>query len=88
MQITPCAGRKPKQFFHAVYLTASRIAKGERGIWQRRYWEHTLRNDDNLRRRHVHYIHYPKNGHVRYATRLGSLPAVPEYGQFAQREMH
>jgi len=47
--------------------SASRIAKGERGIWQRRYWEHTLRNDDDLRR-HVDYIHYNpvKHGHVRY----------------------
>jgi putative transposase len=46
--------------------TASRVAKGERGIWQRRFWEHTLRNDDDLRR-HVDYIHYNpvKHGHVR-----------------------
>lgn len=47
--------------------SASRAAKGERGIWQRRYWEHTLRNDDDLRR-HVDYIHFNpvKHGHVRY----------------------
>ena len=47
--------------------SASRVAKGERGIWQRRFWEHTLRNDDDLRR-HVDYIHYNpvKHGHVRY----------------------
>ncbi|TWI05957.1 putative transposase [Luteimonas cucumeris] len=44
---------------------ASRIAKGERGIWQRRYWEHLVRHDDDLRR-HVDYIpHNPvKHGHV------------------------
>lgn len=48
------------------HRSASRVAKGERGIWQRRYWEHTLRNDDDLRR-HVDYIHYNpvKHGHVR-----------------------
>jgi putative transposase len=26
-------------------LTASRRAKGERGIWHRRYWEHLIRDD-------------------------------------------
>lgn len=34
----------------------SRAAKGERGIWQRRYWEHTIRDDDDFER-HVDYIH-------------------------------
>ena len=24
-----------------------RAAKGERGIWQRRYWEHTIRDEKN-----------------------------------------
>jgi len=37
--------------------SASRVAKGERGIWQRRYWEHTLRDEHDWRR-HVDYIHY------------------------------
>ena len=48
------------------HRSASRVAKGERDIWQRRYWEHTLRDDDDLRR-HVDYIHYNpvKHGHVR-----------------------
>jgi putative transposase len=30
--------------------------QGERGIWQRRYWEHTIR-DENDFARHVDYIH-------------------------------
>lgn len=44
----------------------SYIRKGERGIWQRRYWEHTLRDEDDFAR-HVEYIHYNpvKHGHVR-----------------------
>ena len=37
-------------------ISQSRAAKGERGIWQRRYWEHTIRDDDDFRR-HVDYIH-------------------------------
>jgi putative transposase len=46
--------------------SASRIGKGERGIWQRRFWEHGIRDEDDLRR-HVEYIHYNpvKHGHCR-----------------------
>lgn len=33
-----------------------RIARGERGIWQRRYWEHLIR-DENDFRAHVDYVH-------------------------------
>jgi putative transposase len=36
-------------------ISSSRASKGERGIWQRRYWEHTIR-DDNDFARHVDYI--------------------------------
>ena len=36
---------------------ASRVAKRERGIWQRRYWEHQIRDDADLAR-HVDYVHY------------------------------
>jgi REP-associated tyrosine transposase len=46
-------------------LSKSRASKGERGIWQRRYWEHTLR-DENDFAKHVDYIHFNpvKHGHV------------------------
>jgi putative transposase len=29
-------------------MNASRSTKGERGIWQRRYWEHTIRDDPDF----------------------------------------
>lgn len=35
----------------------SRLRKGERGIWQRRYWEHTIRDEADLHA-HIDYIHY------------------------------
>jgi REP-associated tyrosine transposase len=38
-------------------ISRSRAAKGERGIWQRRYWEHTLRNEQDFER-HADYIHF------------------------------
>ena len=39
--------------------------KRERGIWQRRYWEHQIRDDRDLQT-HVDYIHYNpvKHGYV------------------------
>lgn len=37
-------------------ISSSRVTRGERGIWQRRYWEHTIR-DENDFARHVDYIH-------------------------------
>ncbi len=46
--------------------SASRIKRGERGIWQRRYWEHVIRDEDDFER-HVDYIHCNpvKHGWVR-----------------------
>ena len=35
----------------------SRTAKGERGIWQRRFWEHLIRDERDFER-HVDYIHF------------------------------
>ncbi len=37
--------------------TASRARKAEQGVWQRRFWEHQIRDDGDFRR-HVDYIHY------------------------------
>jgi REP-associated tyrosine transposase len=36
--------------------SAVRAAKGERGIWQRRFWEHTIRDDRDYAA-HVDYVH-------------------------------
>jgi putative transposase len=35
----------------------SRQNKRERGVWQRRFWEHQIRDEKDLQR-HVDYIHY------------------------------
>ena len=45
-------------------VTESRRQKGERGVWQRRFWEHAIRNPSDLRN-HIDYIHYNpvKHGH-------------------------
>ena len=48
---------------------ASRVAKGERGLWQRRFWEHLVVDEDDLRR-HLDYIHINpvKHGRARRAA--------------------
>lgn len=35
----------------------SRLSRGEAAIWQRRFWEHTIRDETDLNR-HLDYIHY------------------------------
>jgi REP-associated tyrosine transposase len=37
-------------------ISGSRFARGERGIWQRRFWEHTMRDEGDFAR-HVDYVH-------------------------------
>jgi len=78
-------------------ITPARRHKRERGIWQRRYWEHWIRDDEDLAR-HVDYIHINpvKHSHVTASVdwpyssihryiRNGLLPAnwaVVELGAF------
>ena len=38
-------------------MTLSRQQKGEKAIWQRRFWEHQIRDDRDFIN-HVEYIHY------------------------------
>tara|TARA_R110000868_G_scaffold360413_3_gene622417 strand:+ start:237 stop:746 length:510 start_codon:yes stop_codon:yes gene_type:complete len=47
-------------------VAQSREKKRERGIWQRRFWEHSIRDEKDFIR-HVHYIHYNpvKHGYVK-----------------------
>ncbi len=53
-------------------LSDVRKRRGERGIWQRRFWEHLIRDDLDFQR-HVDYIHFNpvKHGHV---TRVADWP--------------
>ncbi len=55
-----------KAFFSRKYLRAggmsgeislSKIQKGEVGVWQRRFWEHTLRDEIDFNR-HLDYLHF------------------------------
>ncbi len=50
----------------SAVLSPSKTAKREKGIWQRRFWEHQIRDDADLQR-HVDYVHFNpvKHGLVR-----------------------
>jgi putative transposase len=70
----PTRWRRIKEEFTRAYLadggketppTPSRLRQGERGVWQRRYWEHTVRDEDDMKRC-VDYVHWnpKKHGYV------------------------
>ena len=49
-----------------------RMARGERGIWQRRFWEHLIRDEEDYRR-HMDYLHFNPVKHG-YVQRVGDWP--------------
>jgi putative transposase len=57
---------------HDAALSRSKMQRKESAVWQRRFWEHQIRDDLDLRR-HVDYIHFNpvKHGHV---ARVGDWP--------------
>jgi len=59
----------PRQLPKTESRNKSRLKKAERGIWQRRYWEHLIRNDKDFST-HMNYIHFNpvKHGHVKCAV--------------------
>ena len=55
-----------KSLFTKMYLNcggcdskrnSSRIKKGEAAVWQRRFWEHRIRDVNDLQK-HIDYVHY------------------------------
>ncbi|MCW9025076.1 MAG: transposase, partial [Gammaproteobacteria bacterium] len=47
------------------YISPIRMAAGERGIWQRHFWEHLIRDETDYKR-HIDYVHVNplKHGHI------------------------
>lgn len=58
-----CAAR----YCHPQRLSASRSRRKEAGLWQRRFWEHQIRDEVDYQR-HVDYIHWNpvKHGHAQH----------------------
>ena len=50
-------------------ISASRLKTGERGIWQRRFWKHAIRDERDYTN-HLDYIHYNpvKHGYCEHVT--------------------
>ncbi len=48
--------RFAKQIPITEYRSKVRIRKGERGLWQRRFWEHTIRDERDYAA-HMDYVH-------------------------------
>lgn len=57
-------------------ISESMHKKGEKGIWQRRFWEHTVRNQEDFNK-HCDYIHYNPVKHGLVAS-----PGEWEYSSF------
>ena len=53
-------------------ISPSRLKKGERGLWQRRFWEDRIRDDEDFRR-HMDYIHINPLKHG-YVQRVADWP--------------
>ncbi len=70
-------GEFSRRVDHGGYRSASRTSKRERAIWQRRYWEHLIRDERDLRN-HYDYIHFSE-APLRFAgTRLAAF-FVPSF---------
>jgi putative transposase len=54
------------------FRLASRRGKGERGIWQRRFWEHAVRNDRDYAA-HFDYVHLNPVKH-KFVSRAADWP--------------
>jgi putative transposase len=62
----------------------SKVAKREKGIWQRRYWEHAIRDENDLER-HIDYVHFNPVKHG-YVTRVADWPHSSFHG-FVERRL-
>ena len=50
-------GRFSRSLEKSEWLSSVREERGERGIWQRRFWEHYIRDDADFRN-HIDYCYY------------------------------
>jgi putative transposase len=54
------------------WRSAMRVARGERGVWQRRYWEHLIRDERDFAA-HMDYLHFNPVKHG-YVSRVADWP--------------
>ncbi|STX44539.1 Transposase and inactivated derivatives [Legionella donaldsonii] len=86
LRIRLIKGYFSQQIVAREFISPVRKKKNERGIWQRRFWEHLIRDEKDYEH-HLNYMHYNpvKHGYVKRpsdwpyssihrAIRLGNLP--------------
>lgn len=65
----------PEKYIKNVILSNSATKRGEKGVWQRRYYDHIIRDEADLHK-HLDYIHYNPTKHY------GIAPKDWEYSSF------
>jgi putative transposase len=65
----PAGDHAYSQRWRLIKFLVTEALQGERGIWQPRFWEHTIRDDRDFRQ-HVDYVHFNpvKHRHVNRVT--------------------
>lgn len=56
------------EFYYCSDLSESAIKRGEKGVWQRRYYDHIIRDENDLNR-HMDYIHYNSMKHYQISPK-------------------
>ena len=54
--------------YYSTDITESMKKRNEKGIWQRRYYEHIIRNENDLWK-HIDYIHFNSIKHYNIAPK-------------------
>ena len=68
-------------------LSKSQIQKGERDIWQRRYWEHTIVDKQDLCK-HIDYIHFNPMKHYKIFPKDWPHSSFKKYVQSGYYEIN
>jgi putative transposase len=58
----------PVEYLKNIEMSNSAIKRGEKGIWQRRYYDHIIRNESDMQK-HIDYIHYNPTKHYNIAPK-------------------
>ena len=65
-------GNFSREIVEDEHISQSRAKRGERGIWQRRFWEHLIRDQEDFNR-HADYIHWNPVKHG-WVSRVADWP--------------
>ena len=67
-------------------LSGSQIKKGEKDIWQRRYWEHTIVDQEDLYK-HIDYIHFNPMKHYKIVPKDWQYSSFKKFVQNGYYEL-